>query len=245
MKTAKVIFQSIFFVLLASVAYGQEGEGFFSSITESENLKAVVIQLDDLDGMRTHIHIMNHRGVTAYSDYVWGERKYAANFVMEGMPLGDYLVRIRNRRGEKVRAIRLTDQSLRLFNYTNLKRQNEVNYYSTAKKEGRLIARFSTEEGKPILGVQLANLKYRPATLFMVSLEGIPVMEKTLKGDYAYARQFNLTGLGEGKYYLYVSTPETSVWQVFEFEKGRVELKERFYRDGMAEETEETVVVAE
>lgn len=246
MKTVKVIVQSVFLALLASMAYGQEGTGFFASITEGETFKAVVIQLDELDGLRTHVNIMNHRGVTAYSHYVWGEEKYAANYVMEGMPLGDYLVRVKNRRGEQLRAIHLTDESIRLFDYTK-PRQTEMTEedYAAAKREGRLIARFSTTEGKPTLGVQLANLKYQPATLIMASLEGIPVMEKTLDGAYAFARQLNLSGLAEGNYYLYVSTPETSLWQIFDFKDGRVDLKEKFFRDNMAEEVKEMVVQVE
>ena len=242
MKTLKLIVHSLCFFLFATMVNGQEDANFFASIAKSETPKAIAVELRDLDGARTHIHIMNYQGVTVYSDYLWGEDRYAANYVMEGMPLGDYLIHISNRTGRKVRAIHLSDENLSLFTFTRPQASGKESDFTAAKREGQFLARFSTVEGEPALGVQLANLKYQPTTLFMARLEGIPIMDKKLDNPHAYARQLNLNGLPEGNYYYYVKNRETSLFQMFRIKGESVELGEKLYRDKTLVETGEILV---
>lgn len=246
MKTQKIISLGFFFALFAVMVYGQKGENFFVSVTEGENPKAIAVQMAGLDGARTHLHLMDYRGVTVYSDYRWGDDAYAAHFLLEGMEPGDYLLHIKNRHGQKVQPVHLTDNSVILFEYhafRELPSRPRVSSY--ADREGRLIARFTAKEGKPVLQVQMANLKYEPATLYLASLAGIPVWEENLRGEYAYAKNINLEGVAEGDYYFYVKTPETSLWQMFKLGKEGLELKQRFFRDNVIVGSEGPVITAE
>lgn len=234
MKTTKVIFLGLFFALIASVSSAQEAAGFTASITESEKPHAVLIQLSGLDGARTAVSISNARGITAYREYLWNEDNYGAHFLMEGMPAGDYLVRVSNRNGRVLRAINLSEKGLALLDAQTV----------PGSETGRLIARFNPSEKAPQLEVQIANLKRRPFSFYLVNLDGIDAYTEEISGAYAYAKRFDLEGMEDGDYYIYVRAGETAVWQNMTFSNGAVRLTEKFSRGSVAEEAPAIQAVA-
>ena len=234
MKNLRVIFLSVFFALMAYAISAQNTAGFTTSITGSENPEAVLIQLSGLDGERTQVHITNAKGFTAYREFIWNENNYGANFLMEGMPHGDYLVRIDNNSGQVLRAFNYDGEGIHLLGAEA----------PGSDETGKLIARFDPVKKAPELEVRVANLKLRPFSFYLVRLNGAKFYSEELRGEFAYAKRFNLKGLEEGDYYIFVRAGETAVWQNIGYEEGAIRLKQKFSRGNVAEEPPEVQVVA-
>ena len=234
MKTTRVIFLSVLFTLLAYAGTAQNTAGFTTSITKSEKPQAVLVQLSGLEGQRTEVHLTDAKGYTAYREFIWNENAYGAHFLMDGMPYGDYLIRISNPSGQILRAFHLNSEGITL-----LEPQVAPN-----DETGKLITRFSPVEKAPKIEVRVANLKKRPFSFYLVKLNGAKFYSEELRGAYAYAKRFNLEGMQEGDYYIFVRAGETAVWQNIGYNDGTVRLKEQFSHGGVAEEAPKVQVVA-
>jgi hypothetical protein len=218
MKAKIVVILSFLFALLYTPVSAQTASELVTSITDSEKPAAVLVQLSNLDGEWTEIHLTNSKGFTAYRKSIRNQNSYGAHFLMEGMPHDDYLIRVSNNEDHYLKAFFFNDEGICLLGPDRV----------PGDGIRKLIARFTPVEGAPKLETQIANVDGRPFSLYLVKLDGVKFFTKEMKGKPGFAQCFNFEGMDEGDYYIFVRAGDSVVWQNFAYRKGEILLKQKF-----------------
>lgn len=227
MKTLQV-FLFLLTISFGTVAAGNPPGQMIVRITAERSGKAVNVQLANLEGARTELSIIAVDGMPWHSQYIWQRNGFAAHLDLTLLEPGDYIIQVANRKGRVYRAFTLSDEAVtfltpRAPNGPEAPLAKTVNY---RLPDGRLIARFEKADETGKLDVQLANLLGRTATMYITSLDGIPVYEETLSGLNGVNRRMDLNGLGDTYYFLYLKTANATVVQFFRLHDGVLELKQ-------------------
>ena len=215
----------IIWALAGAFAFASGGD-VIVKIEKGDRLKTVNVQLANLQNQRTEVAIQDVDGKLWFSNYVWNEIGYAAKLNLNGLPNGDYILFVANRKGLWTQAFSMTPEDLAFFEKpakTNVKAIASLVSYRVDER-GKLITHF-TEEGRMTLGVQLANLQGRPAEVSIVTVGYGSVYSKTVKGQIGYAHPINLEGITSGDYFLYVRSGDATVVQFFTIKNNELTLK--------------------
>ncbi|MCB0570422.1 MAG: hypothetical protein KDC66_11685 [Phaeodactylibacter sp.] len=114
MKTFKVLaallLAAIVLPLWAQTAY----HGDFNFRSETEDAKSVVVQLTNLDQQPAIIAVKSVHGFTYHKERIRGRNGYRARLNLEQMPVGKYLITVKQGDTEKVQVVRVTDKGILL-----------------------------------------------------------------------------------------------------------------------------------
>lgn len=186
------------------------------------------VQLANLEKKRTRISVQDVKGHTWFSEYAWGETGYHKVINMFGMPPGEYLVVINKQNTIHTQAFMLTSEQLVLFESAKTNGEEKaiaklVNLDSRNETQN-IIANITTESNN-IIKVQLANLQEKQIIISLHQTGNTPAMEDKVSGEKGYSKNWNLTGMPFGAYYLHVQTPAESFLYFLELGKEGVMIK--------------------
>lgn len=220
-----LIFLAAFMLAAGFNAFAGSGK-MIVKIEKGENAKTINLVAANLQGMHTNIVLEDFNGAVWLDEYAWGEAGYAKKLNLNGMPVGDYFLYVKNSENfyAKAFAVGITDIA---FFEENLEARRSNVYAHPATfgldSKGSLIAHFNVV-GEQTLAVRLANFQKRPATIELMGLtSGVQLAENTM-GENGYAKRWNMTGLGTGEYVAYVRTLDTTVALFFRLNESSVEL---------------------
>lgn len=225
MKTLSFLFLVALTISLLpnqSTAQNKEVPPKIVHIEKGQQARTLTIQLANLLGARTEIFLLDGRGKSWFSKFIWGENGYHLLLDFEPLPEGDYLLQIANRYGRTVRAFNLQGPTLTFFEPSGRQVKKILTGYS-ARPEGRLVAQFEAA-GPRLLNIRLANLRRQSATIDIVSLDGVPVFGADIREENGYGRSLNLDGMAPGYYYVYVRHEEEAILQFFHLRETGLEL---------------------
>jgi hypothetical protein len=191
-------------------------------VKNGQQALTIEVQLARLDKKRTLISLHDLQGKTWASDVVWKKEAYAKLFNLSGVPAGQYILHVKGQAGEFAQLMQVGEKEVQLFE-TSGKNALETGMVmlTGGRKAAKTIARVSPE-GTHSIRVQLANLKELPSTVTLYSVGAGPVLVQNIKGEHAYAKNFNLQGMANGSYFLTVQTKEATICQFFTLSKDGV-----------------------
>lgn len=226
MKKLIFLFTSVALALIFSAFTGTGGK-MIVKIEKGESAKTIRLQLANLQDLRTCITIQDMEGIHWFDNYVWGEKGYAVNLNTQGMPEGDYFFEIKNRDNRHVQAFSIGKNDIAFFKEqpATAREKSIARFASLNINEKSKLITYFTDEGNHKLGVQLANLQYQPALLRMVSLETGTMLTKEIAGVEGYAAKWNMEGMGDTDYLLYVRSGDANVVVFFQLNKNRLEMQ--------------------
>lgn len=191
-------------------------------ISQGEPAKSIDVQLANLQRQRTQIAIQDVNGKLWYSEFCEKEDGYAKRLNLDGMPEGQYVCFVKNRRGHSTRAFRLNANDLSFFETpgsSNLGDNHRV--YTGAARAS--IVRIGADETN-VIHLQLANLQQQNALIRLNALgEGV-AFEQKVQGQSGYAQKINLTGMIPGAYFLYLKAGNAAMIQHFNLDAEGIEL---------------------
>lgn len=206
-------------------AYPIPGSKMIVRITKGDAVKMLNVQVANLQKERTQVCLQDMDGKIWFSDYVLREAAYAKKFNLNGMPDGDYLFFVSNKRGSHLQMITMGERHIDFFRPIIAEPINPVAVFAgtNIKKRGKLIT-YITKQNDNTIGVQLANLEGKAATIRINAVGEAMAFSETTEGKEGYAKLLNTTGMIPGKYFLYVKTEKTTVVQFFDVTKEGVKL---------------------
>lgn len=205
--------------------YPIPGSKMIVKITKGDAAKMLNVQLANLQDERTHVCLQDMEGKIWFSDYVWRETGYAKKFNLNNMPDGDYLFFVSNNKNSHMQMITMGERHIEFFRPMMVEPNKPVAVFASLdnKKRGKLIT-YITKQNENTIGVQLANLEGKAATIRINAVGEAVTFNETTEGKEGYARLLNTTGMIPGKYFLYVKTDKTTVVQFFDVTKEGVKL---------------------
>lgn len=220
-----LIFLAAFVLATGFNAFAGSGK-MIVKIEKGENAKTINLRIANLQNLLTNIVLEDMNGAVWFDEYAWGETGYAKKLNLNGMPNGDYVLYVKNREDFHAQAFNVGAVGIAFFKeQMEAKRGNVYAHFATVDLDGKgsLIAHFNAV-GDQTLAVRLANFQKRPATIELMGLSsGVQLSEYTI-GENGYAKQWNMTGLGNGEYVTYVRTLDTTIALFFRLNENSVEL---------------------
>lgn len=196
--------------------------------------KKIDIQLANLEKKRTGIFILNIKGGTWLSDYTWNETGYHKIIDMTEMPTGEYLIIVSKREYVFAKAFELTSKHLIFFDiekkdteYRTTAQLVNLNNKNIAQKS--IIANVTAQNANSIK-VQLANLQGKLVIMNLYHIGNSSAFEDKVSGEIGYNKDWNLTGMPYGSYYVHLQTlAEESIVVFFDFTADGIMLKSKQY----------------
>ncbi len=193
--------------------------GMKALVKNGQQSMTIEVQVNHLDKKRTVISLQDMLGKVWASDVVWKEETYAKLFNLSGMPTGQYIIHITGQAGEFAQLLEVGQAAVLLFETSSkFDLEKGMVMLTGGKQAGKTIARISPE-GEQSIRVQLANLKELPTSVTLYSVGAGPVLVQNIKGEHAYAKNFNLEGMANGSYFLRVQTKDATICQFFTLSK--------------------------
>ena len=196
------------------------------SIEKSDDAKALEIRLANLEMKNTQIALLDTDGKSWYFHNITKDVGYSAKLNLEGMPDNDYVVFIKNKKGQHFQAFSMEGEAINFFqlqdagSIKNLTASLE-NY--EMKEMPRLFTKVTTENNRS-LNVLVANLKKSPTTLRLFSDSGTKIQTVNVDNEHAYAKNWNLENVADGNYFLYIDSKETTLIQSISVKGKKVEV---------------------
>lgn len=192
--------------------------------------QTIEVQLANLEKKRTGIAVQDVKGHTWFSEYAWNENGYNKAINMAGMPEGEYLMVIKKQNMIHTQAFTLTSKHLVLFEAAkkNLEDQAIAKLVSSDNMNTarNIIANITTASNNSIK-VQLANLQGKQVVMNLHQIGNTSAMEDKVSGEKGYCKNWNLTGMPLGDYYLHVQTPAESFLYFLDYGKEGVMIKSK------------------
>ncbi|MBK7869178.1 MAG: hypothetical protein IPJ74_00140 [Saprospiraceae bacterium] len=188
------------------------------------------VQLANLEKKRTGISVQDVKGNTWVSEYAWNETGYHKTINMTGMPPGEYLVVINKQNTIQTQAFMLTTKHLVLFEAAKTNGEEEAIAKLVSfdnKSTTRNIITNITKESNNIIKIQLANLQGKQIVMNLHQIGNNSAMEVKVSGEQGYSKNWNLTGMPFGDYYLHLQTPEESFLYFLEFGKEGITIQSK------------------
>lgn len=182
----------------------------------------VNVVVDNLRDKRTSITIVSVEGETWHRDFVWNEESYAASFDFVAVEPGDYIIYVANDREEVVMPIMVGDEEVDFINEP-INRITSATEAKAASVYGEMIVRFRPAEGKAV-NVHAANLNRQLTKVRMSRIDGLPVYREEVNYEGAYAKRFELEGIADGEYFMYIGTPEAVAFKYLKVKGDKVTL---------------------
>lgn len=193
-------------------------------IEKGDDAAFINLRVANLQKVTTKIALFDVTGKSWYHEYVSDEDGYAKKVITAGMPNNDYILYVGNENGHYMQAFSIASEKIAFFEKTipeNLNRPiaQLVSYHSS--EEGKLIAHLTKEENHSV-GVLLANLKWKPTEIKIVRNTGEVILKEKVEDNIGYATKFNMKGMPDGAYFLYVEASDAKVVMVFTVKENRV-----------------------
>lgn len=191
----------------------------------------IEVQLANLEKKRTSIFIQDVKGNTWVTDYAWNEAGYNKMIDMSDMPTGDYLVVVTKQRNVYAKAFTLTPKYLIFFetekkNITRNTTAQLVSFQNKNRTQQSIIANIRAQD-KNVINIQLANLQSKPVTTNLYHIGNTSALEDKVAGENGYNKDWNLSGMPYGSYYVHVQTPEESILVFFDFTVNGIVVKSK------------------
>ena len=226
MKKLIFLFTALALALVFS-AFAQTGGKMMVKIEKGETAKNIHLRVANLQYMRTRVAILDMEGKYWYTDYVWRENAHAVNLNIQGMPEGDYVLEVKNRDNRYLQTFSAGMNDLAFFKEIPAKAAKKS--YATLASfnpddKSKLITYF-TDKGSQLLGVQLANLQNQPALIRLVAFDAGIMLSKQVSGVQGYTEKWNLKGMANADYCLYVRSGDANVVLFFKLNGDVIELQ--------------------
>ena len=180
-------------------------------ISQGKPAKSIDIQLANLQRQRTQIAIQDVNGKLWYSEFCEKEDGYAKRLNLDGIPEGQYVCFVKNRRGHSTQAFRLNANGLSFFETPGSSNAGEAHRVYTGAARPSIV-RIGADETNAI-HLQLANLQQQNVLIRLNALgEGV-AFEQKVQGERGYAQKINLTGMVPGAYFLYLKAGNAALIQ--------------------------------
>jgi len=196
------------------------------SIEKSDDAKALEIRLANLEMKNTQISILDSEGKSWYFYNVSKDVGYSAQLSLEGMPDNDYVVFIKNKKGQHFQAFSMEGEDITFFqlqNAGNIKNLTASLENYEMKDEPQLISKVIPGTNRS-LNVYLANLKETHAMLRLFSDSGTKIQTENIDDEHAYAKSWDLQNVADGNYFLYIESGNTTVVQSISVKGNKVEV---------------------
>lgn len=196
------------------------------SIKKSDDAKALEIRLANLEMKHTQITLLDAEGKSWYFHNVSKGVGYSAKLNLEGMPDNDYVVFVKNKKGQQFQAFSMEGADITFFQLQNsgtIKNLTASLENYEMKETAQLITKV-TVEGTQSLGVRVANLKEVPTTLRLFSDGGTTIQTEKVDGEHAYAKSWDLQNVADGNYFLFIESGKTTVIQSISVKRNKVEV---------------------
>jgi len=196
------------------------------SIEKSDDAKALEIRLANLEMKHTQITLLDAEGKSWYFHNVSKDVGYSAKLNLEGMPDNDYVVFIKNKKGQHFQAFSMEGEDITFFQLQNagsIKNLTASLENYEMKETAQLISKVTAEMNRS-LGVRIANLKEAPTTLRLFSDGGTKIQTEKVANEHAYAKNWDLQNVADGNYFLYIESGNTTVVQSIKVKGNNVEI---------------------
>ena len=196
------------------------------SIEKASDEKALEIRLANLEMKNTQIALLDTDGKSWYFHNVKKDVGYSAKLNLEGMPDNDYVVFIKNRKGQHFQAFSMEGE---VINFFQLQHTGSIKNLTASlenyemKDAPQMIAKVTPENNRS-LNVRLANLQNASTTMRLFSDSGTKVQTENVDNEHAYAKNWNLENVADGNYFLYIDSKETTLLQSISVKGNKVEV---------------------
>lgn len=198
------------------------------SIKKSDDAKALEIRLANLEMKNTQISILDAEGKSWYFHNVSKDVGYSTKLNLEGMPDNDYVVFVKNKKGQHFQAFSMEGEGITFFQFQNagtIKNLTASLESYEMKDAPRLITKVTPETNRS-LNVRVANLKKAPTTLRLFSDSGTKIQTVKVANEHAYAKNWDLQNVADGNYFLYIESENSKVVQSIKVKGNNVEIGE-------------------
>lgn len=210
---------------------------------DNANNQSLSVQIANMQKQRTLISIVNMDGQRCFLEVVRKKNGFAKNFNLSNLPAGNYMVSIKSKIESYARLFEKSEKSITFFQTNEQYKNGDGQVILAGNKNApgqSLITHFSKTDAQSV-GVQLANLEGTKAEINLKFFSGAMVATDTVKGKNAYAKSFNLKGMSDGQYYMYIKTQGKTQVQFISIEDGKVVLGDQYV---LAQNKEDTNLVA-
>lgn len=180
-------------------------------ITPGEASKSIDVQLANLQRQRTQIAIQDVNGKLWYSEFCEKENGYAKRLNLDGIPEGQYICFVQNRRGRSTQAFRMQTNALSFFEAPAKSNVDDTHRVYTGVAHPSIV-RIKAENANTIQ-LQLANLQHQNVLIRLNALGEGTAFEQKLQGHAGYAQKIDLTGMLPGAYFLYLKAGDAVLIQ--------------------------------
>ena len=196
------------------------------SVEKAEGEKALEIRLANLEMKHTQIALLDTDGKSWYFHNVSKDVGYSAKLNLEGMPDNDYVVFIKNKKGQHFQAFSMEGEAINFFqlqNAGNIKNLTASLENYEMKEATQMITKVTAENNRS-LNVRVANLKQNATTMRLFSDSGTKIQTYNVENEHAYAKNWSLENVADGNYFLYIDSKETSLIQSISVKGNKVEV---------------------
>ena len=189
-----------------------KGEKMIVKIEKGDLAGTVVLRLANLEKKSTQIAVQCTDGTIWFSKNIRRKSAFATKMDLRRLPVGDYVFFVRNGSSMHTQAFAVNNDGIAFFNKPSENRDGSA-----------LITQF-TDMSDLSLGVKLANLQNRPATIQITMMGYDQVYDKTIRGENGFVKSFNMTGMSDGNYFVCVKSVDATVMQFFTIEESHLTL---------------------
>lgn len=162
-------------------------------IENSSQPGQVVIQLEGLDQQRTQLNIQDLSGKKWFSEQIRQQNRYSKTVKLSQLPVGIYLVQVKNDRVQQSRAFRFDQQQVTLFEATT-DANAPGGLVLNAGGTGHAITRIAVTEAQT-LRLQLSNIGTTPAALQLWAPDGSLRWEASFENQASVVKMLDLKAL--------------------------------------------------
>lgn len=192
-------------------------------LDKSADPNSLDLRVANLNKELTQIGIQDLNGNLKFSKFVHKKESFALRLNLKGMAEGAYVVFVSNKSHQHSQAISFQNEDVALFENSEDK-EPEAPFRFTSKNGGTVIVRISDEDNCSV-GVQMANLQKRPASVRLMQIGEQTMFSKHLRKEDAFAQKINLSGMADSDYILSVEMEDATIVQILHLSEGVLTLK--------------------
>ncbi|MEL6720186.1 MAG: hypothetical protein AAFP82_15855, partial [Bacteroidota bacterium] len=213
------VFTMILF--LTSSIYAHPVDGKMLIRIQKESSLTVSVKLANLKKERTKISILDLEGKPWFSEYAWGKNGYAKQLNLEKLPVGIYMLVIRNKM--KTHTQVLAKQNKQIIFFDSNRNENPKLAQLIADGNTAITASFSTS-GIQGINIKIKNLKKLRTKIYLNDVNGVLLAREVVKEQNELAKRFNLKGLPHGTYFFTIQHKQLQMVQLVTIDEEGVQL---------------------
>ncbi|MEN0048546.1 MAG: hypothetical protein AAF806_15895 [Bacteroidota bacterium] len=223
MKLQSIIWSVItMFLLNTASTYANPLAGEMLIRIQKESSTTLSVKLANLKKMRTEISITDLQGKPWFSEYAWGNNGYAKELNLKDLPMGTYVLVIKNKMKTHIQALAKQGNQISLFEMA--KDQNTELARLTNGNNTTVTSSFSIA-GKEAIDLKISNLRKSTTTIQLNNLEGALLVKEIVVDQNGFAKKINLKGLPRGTYFFTIQHKQLQLLQIVLIDRAGVKLQ--------------------